>query len=123
MTYNWDLMRGLLREIQRLGSEHFKPRQFAEAFAVEQEDAGVPVPDLDALRGEAAAYEGHLVNGEFIVPRPEDDGESYQLTERGQRLLALLEQPQQAAIRQHLEDKGTAAMLPEVFDELQASLP
>ncbi len=125
MSYNWDLMRKLLREAQQSAYRHFTPRQYAEQFAMELEDAGQPLPDLDALRGEAAAYEGHLVNGEFMVPRPEDEGgtaENYMLTPRGERLLQLLEDRDER-IRRALDEKGTAAMTPEVFDDLELTLP
>lgn len=124
MSYNWDLMYRLLREIDVPGEGHFQPRQLAEAFAVEREDAGFPVPDLDDLRAEAAAYESDLIEAGFIEQRPGQDGENYQLTARGQRLHALLGNAgERTRIRAHFDDAGEAILTPEIFDAEQAKLP
>ena len=83
------------------------------------------MPNLDSLRAEAADYESLLFEGGFIVSRPEEEGgngENFVLTERGSRLLAILDDPQEAQ-RQHLADKGDAALVPEVFDEMAAGRP
>jgi len=122
MTYDWELMLRLLREVQHSGSETFTPRQYADEHALALEQAGQPMPNLDALKAEAQTYESLLFEGGFIESRPEElggNGENFILTERGQRLLAMLEDDGAVTSpRQHLVDKGEAALVPEVFDGL-----
>lgn len=124
MSYNWDLMERLLREVRDNGEETFKPRQIAEGYAVELEEGGQPMPDMDALRMEAANYEGDLFNGGFIEARPDDlggNGENFILTERGRQLLQLLEQGG-SQVRQRLDSLDSAALTTESFDPLAADL-
>ncbi len=122
MTYNWSLMLRLLREAQKPGSEPFTPRQYAEEHAVALEDSGQPMPNLDSLKADAQDYESLLYEGGFLESRPEEqggNGENFILTERGQRLLSILEDGSaDAGLRQQLENKGQSALVPEVFDEL-----
>ncbi|MFC3609236.1 transcriptional regulator [Stutzerimonas tarimensis] len=122
MSYNWDLMARLLREIRDNGEETFKPRQIAEAHAMAMEGSGQSLPDMDDFRMEAANYEGDLFNGGFIVARPDDlggNGENFALTERGTRLLQLLENGGSQA-RQRLDSLDSAALTGESFDPLAA---
>ncbi|EHY78392.1 hypothetical protein PstZobell_13241 [Stutzerimonas stutzeri ATCC 14405 = CCUG 16156] len=121
MSYNWDLIQRLLHEVQTSANDSFKPRRYAEEHAAQLESDGQPMPNLDSLRAEAADYESLLFEGGFIVTRPEEqggNGENFVLTERGSRLLAMLDDPQGDSHRQRLADKGEAALVPEVFDEL-----
>lgn len=123
MSYNWDLLLRLLHEVQQSANDSFKPRRYADDYAIELERAGRPLPNLDALRAEAADYESRLFEGGFIATRPEEEGgngENFVLTERGTRLLAILEEPQpdSAGLRQRLEEQGDAALVPETFDGL-----
>ncbi|MBC8650386.1 transcriptional regulator [Pseudomonas sp. MTM4] len=122
MTYDWDLMLRLLREAQKPGNEAFAPRQYADEHAIAMEDAGQPLPNLDSLKAEAQNYESLLFEGGFLVTRPEEqggNGENFVLTERGSRLLEMLEGDiAGTAYRQRLDDKGEAALTPEIFDAL-----
>lgn len=121
MSYNWDLIQRLLHEVQTSTNDSFKPRRYAEEHAAQMESDGLPMPNLDSLRAEAADYESLLFEGGFIVARPEEQGgtgENFVLTERGTRLLAMLDNPQDVGQRQRLADKGDAALVPEVFDEM-----
>ncbi|MCQ4294694.1 transcriptional regulator [Pseudomonas stutzeri] len=123
MSYNWDLIQRLLHEVQTSGNDSFKPRRYAEEHAAQMESDGQPMPNLDSLRAEAADYESLLFEGGFIVARPEEqggNGENFVLTERGTRLLAILDNQQDVGQRQRLADKGEAALVPEVFDEMAA---
>ncbi len=124
MSYNWDLIQRLLHEVQASANDTFKPRRYAEEHAAQLESEGKPMPNLDSLRAEAADYESLLFEGGFIVARPEEqggNGENFVLTERGERLLGMLDDPQTAGARHRLADKGEAALVPEVFDELAAT--
>lgn len=124
MSYKWDLIQRLLHEVQDSANDTFKPRRYAEEHAAQLESEGKPMPNLDSLRAEAADYESLLFEGGFIVARPEEqggNGENFVLTERGERLLGMLDDPQTAGARQRLADKGEAALVPEVFDELAAT--
>ena len=125
MSYHWDLIEFLLHEIQHPTDEHFKPRLGAEKYAQQLEGAGQPLPNMDRLRAEAAEYESLLLDGGFIEPLPEEaggTGENYRVTERGSRLLSLIgdSYPNHAGVRQSLDDRGDAALTPEVFDDLAA---
>jgi len=122
MSYNWSLMLRLLHELEKPGNESFKPRLHAEEHAAALEDARQPLPNLDSLKAEAQDYESLLFEGGFIEARPEEqggNGENFVLTERGQRLLAILEAPaSDEGLRRQLEEKGQSALVPEVFDSL-----
>lgn len=125
MSYNWDLMLRLLHEAQKPGHEPFTPRHYADEHAIAMEDAGQPLPNLDSLKADAQNYESLLFEGGFIASRPEDqggNGENFVLTERGMRLLDMLEGGGGGTTyRQRLDEKGEAALVPEVFDMLAAS--
>lgn len=124
MTHDWDLVERLLLEVRQSAHENFAPRAHAERLAEERSQAGQRVGDMDALKQKAADYEAILLEGGFIEPRPEEqggNGENFVLTERGERLLGMLDDPQTAGARQRLADKGEAALVPEVFDELAAT--
>lgn len=117
MTYDWDLMLRLLREAQKPGNEAFTPRQYADEHALAMEEAGKPMPNMDSLKAEAQNYESLLFEGGFMVSRPEEEGgngENFVLTERGVRLRELLEG--ETTHRGRLDEKGEAALVPEVFD-------
>jgi hypothetical protein len=121
MTYDWDLMLRLVREAQKSGNEAFAPRQYADEHALAMEEGGKPMPNMDSLKAEAQNYESLLFEGGFMVTRPEEEGgngENFVLTERGVRLREMLEGD--AAYRQRLDEKGEAALVPEVFDSLAA---
>lgn len=117
MTYDWDLMLRLLREAQKPGNEAFTPRQYADEHALAMEETGKPMPNMDSLKAEAQNYESLLFEGGFMVSRPEEEGgngENFVLTERGARLRDMLEG--ETAHRGRLDEKGEAALVPEVFD-------
>jgi hypothetical protein len=123
MSYNWDLMERLLHEVQNSACKGFAPRLHAEELAAEQANAGQPITNLDGLRREAADYEALLLRSGFIEPRPErqgGNGENFILTSRGLRLLSLIDGgfPGNSTAREHLDQQGQAALVPEVFDEL-----
>ncbi len=121
MTYDWDLMLRLLREAQKPGNEAFAPRQYADEHALAMEEGGKPMPNMDSLKAEAQNYESLLFEGGFMVTRPEEEGgngENFVLTERGMRLREMLES--ETTHRQRLDEKGEAALVPEVFDGLAA---
>lgn len=123
MTFKWDLMLRLLHEVQDSADSTFNPRHYAEEYALELEAAGQPMPNLDSLKAEAADYESLLYEGEFMVARSDEQGatgENFILTERGRRLLAMLERrgDEREHYRRRLDEQGEAAMQPESFDQL-----
>lgn len=123
MSYHWDLIERLLHEVQNSAGKSFAPRAYAEQLAQELERAGEHTPDLDGLKAQASEYEAQLLNGGFIAPRPEDEGgngENFVLTERGLQLLSMIDSsiPGGEHSREALEQKGAAALVPEVFDEV-----
>lgn len=125
MSYKWDLIQRLLHEVQDSANDTFKPRRYAEEHAAQLESEGKSMPNLDSLRAEAADYESLLFEGGFIASRPEEqggNGENFVLTERGSRLLGILDSPAEQDRRQRLAEKGEAALVPEVFDELAAGV-
>ena len=78
-TYDWDLIERLLHEVQH-----------AAALAAK----GEPVCDLDHLKTRACEYEKLLFECGYIESRPEEDGgngENFVLTERGSRLMSLID--------------------------------
>jgi hypothetical protein len=120
MNYDWDLMLRLLREAHKSGNETFTPRQYADEHALAMEEAGRPMPNMDSLKAEAQNYESLLFEGGFMVARPEDqggNGENFILTDRGVRLMQMLEGGAGGTEnRRRLDEKGEAIFAPEVFD-------
>lgn len=126
MSYNWDLIERLLHEVQNSANQAFSPRLYAEQLATEQELAGQPVDNLDALKVEATQYESQLLSAQFIAPRPESqggNGENFVLTKRGLQLLSMLDSsfPGCEHPREVLDQQGLAALTPEIFDEIAAN--
>lgn len=122
-TYNWDLIERLLHEVQNGAYKPFKPREYAAEFAADQTAEGVQLEKLDSLKADAQNYEALLLKDGFIEPRPEEEGgngENFVLTARGASLLSLLDSsiPGSEHPREVLDEKGEAALRPEVFDEL-----
>ncbi|WP_282338134.1 transcriptional regulator [Pseudomonas sp. PS02288] len=125
MRYNWDLIERLLLEVQDSSGKNFAPRVYAEELAGEKANQGEAVGNVDSLKKEAGDLEGVLLKGGFIEPRPEEaggNGVNFILTERGMRLLDLLDSdgPDPQGARNQLDAKGEAALVPEVFDSLAA---
>lgn len=123
MSYDWELMLRLLREAQKPGNEAFTPRQYADEHALEMEASGQPMPNMDSLKADAQNYESLLFEGGFMASRPEEqggNGENFVLTDRGTQLLRLLERGDSTA-RQQLDEKGEAALTPEVFDGISGA--
>ena len=123
MSYHWDLIERLLHEVQNSAGKSFAPRAYAEQLAQELERAGEHTDALDRLKAQASEYEAQLLNGGFIAPRPEEEGgngENFVLTERGLQLLSMIDSsiPGGEHSREVLEQKGSAALVPEVFDEV-----
>lgn len=126
-AYNWDLIERLLHEVQASSDSNFAPRAIAEELATHLEQAGESVGSHDHFKQSAADYEAVLLKGGFIEPRPEEqggNGENYVLTERGSQLLNLIESaaPGSEGPRALLDEKGMAALVPEVFDGLAQDL-
>ena len=125
MAYNWDLIERLLHEVQNSADKNFAPRAYAGELAQELERAGEHTNNLDALKAEAADYESQLLGAGFIEPRPEDEGgngENFVLTPRGLQLLSMIDSsiPGGEHSRELLDEQGTAALAPEVFDATAA---
>ena len=123
-TYNWDLIERLLHEVQN-GAPSFTPRPYAEQYAAEKATEGEPTENLDHLKAVAGEYEKLLLERGYIEPRPEEEGGSgsnYILTMRGSRLLSLIDSsiPGGEHSRELLDEQGTAALAPEVFDATAA---
>ncbi|MET1079041.1 MAG: transcriptional regulator [Pseudomonas sp.] len=123
MTYNWDLIERLLHEVQNSADKSFAPRAYAEELAQELERAGEQIGSLDHLKALAADYESQLLTAGFIAPRPEEEGgngENFVLTDRGLQLLSMIDSsfPGDEHPRELLDQKGEAALVPEVFDEV-----
>ena len=93
-TYDWNLVERLLHEVQNGAGRSFTPRPYAEQHAAAQAAQGQPVGDLDHLKTRACEYEKLLFERAFIETRPEQDGgngENFVLTQRGSRLLSLID--------------------------------
>lgn len=93
-TYNWALIERLLHEVQNGAGKPFAPRVYAEQYAVDLQNQGQAVGDVDELKVLACNYEALLLKQGFIAPRPEDEGgtgENFVLTERGSQLLSLID--------------------------------
>ncbi|CAG8871317.1 hypothetical protein PS627_04390 [Pseudomonas fluorescens] len=111
--YDWDLIERLLHEVQNGAGHSFTPRPYAEQHAAAQAAQGEPVGDLDHLKSQACDYEKLLFERGFIETRPEQDGgngENFVLTQRGSRLLSLIDSsiPGEAHPRQVLDDQEDA---------------
>ncbi|MDD0972551.1 transcriptional regulator [Pseudomonas fontis] len=121
-TYDWDLIERLLHEVQNGAGHSFTPRPYAEQHAAQLAAEGNPVPELDHLKTRACEYEKLLYDRGFIASRPEDEGgngENFVLTERGSRLLSLIDSsiPGNDHPRQVLDEQADA-LDPDTFDEL-----
>ncbi|NMY36880.1 MULTISPECIES: transcriptional regulator [Pseudomonas] len=92
--YNWPLIECLLHKAQNGAGEPFTPRVYAEELAVTMSNRGDPVGNLDEFKVLATDYEAMLLKQGYIEPRRESEGgtgENYELTERGSRLLSLID--------------------------------
>jgi hypothetical protein len=120
--YDWDLIQRLLHEVQNSADKPFAPRKYAEEHAAAKAAGGENPSDLDALKKTAADLEALLFKNGFIESRPEDEGgngENFILTQRGSRLLAMIESgiPGDAPPRQVLDEQADA-LDPETFDKV-----
>jgi len=124
MGYDWDLMERLLQRARDCAGVNFTPRAYAEELAREKEEREGRIPgDMDDMRLRAADYEALLLEGGFIEPRPQalgGTGENFMPTQRGVRLLEMLQQPNGRAL---LDEQGNNALTPEVFDGLSGTRP
>lgn len=94
IAYDWDLIERLLHEVQNSAGHSFTPRPYAEEHAAALAAKGEAVPELDHLKTRACEYEKLLLKRGYIQTRPEDEGgngENFILTERGSRLLSVLD--------------------------------
>ncbi|MBJ9978289.1 transcriptional regulator [Pseudomonas sp. S75] len=123
-SYDWDLIERLLHEVQNGAGEHFTPRPYAEQHAAALATAGEPVGDVDSLKARACDYEKLLLERGFIAPRPEEEGgngENFVLTERGSRLLSLIDTAIPGADSPRLTlDRQPDALDPDTFDKVSA---
>lgn len=93
-SYDWDLIERLLHEVQNGAGHSFTPRPYAEQHAAAQAAQGEAPGDLDHLKTRACEYEKLLFERGFIDTRPPEDGgngENFVLTERGSRLLSMID--------------------------------
>jgi len=121
-VYDWDLIERLLHEVQNSAGHNFTPRPYAEQHAAQLAAEGQPVPDLDHLKTRACDYERLLVERGYIETRPEEEGgngENFVLTERGSRLLSLIDSsiPGNDHPRQVLDEQADA-LDEATFDEV-----
>lgn len=121
-VYDWDLIERLLHEVQNSAGHNFTPRPYAEQHAAQLAVEGQPVPDLDHLKTRACDYERLLVERGYIETRPEEEGgngENFVLTERGSRLLSLIDSsiPGNDHPRQVLDEQADA-LDEATFDEV-----
>ncbi|WP_342649382.1 transcriptional regulator [Pseudomonas sp. REB1044] len=123
-TYDWDLIERLLHEVQNGAGEHFTPRPYAEQHAAALASAGEPVGDVDRLKTRACEYKKLLLDRGFIAPRPEEEGgngENFVLTERGSRLLSLIDSAIPGADSPRLRlDQESDALDAATFDKVSA---
>jgi len=122
MSYNWDLIERLLHEVQNSAGTSFAPRKYAEDYAAAKAADGESPGNLDHLKATAAEYEQVLLERGFISSRPEDEGgngENFVLTQRGSRLLSLIDSsiPGRDHPRQVLDEQQDA-LDPATFDEV-----
>lgn len=120
--YDWDLIQRLLHEVQNSADKPFAPRKYAEEHAAAKAAEGEQSGNLDALKMRAADLESLLFKNGFIESRPEEEGgngENFVLTQRGSRLLAMIESgiPGDAPPRQVL-DEQVDALDPATFDKV-----
>lgn len=120
--YDWDLIERLLHEVQNGAGHNFTPRPYAEQHAEQLASEGQPVPDVDHLKTRACDYERLLLTRGYIESRPEDEGgngENFVLTERGSRLLSLIDSsiPGNDHPRQVLDEQADA-LDEATFDEV-----
>ena len=125
-TYNWALIERLLHEVQNGAGKPFTPRVYAEQYAVDLQNQGQAVGDVNELKELACIYEALLLKQGFIAPRPEDEGgtgENFVLTERGSRLLSLIDSaiPGNAHPLQVLNEQADP-LDPATFDALAAKV-
>ncbi|MBF8781214.1 transcriptional regulator [Pseudomonas fulva] len=123
--YDWDLIERLLHEVQNGAGESFTPRPYAEQHAAALAAKGQPMEDLDHLKRRACDYEKLLLERGYIQSRAEQDGgngENFVLTERGSRLLSLLDSsiPGDATPRQALDEQPDA-LDPQTFERISAN--
>ncbi|MDL5598403.1 hypothetical protein QS468_37260 [Bacillus subtilis] len=122
--YDWELIERLLHEAQNGANRHFAPREYAAQLAEERLASGRdPGGNLDALKMRAADYEALLLEGGYLEHRPEAEGgngENFVLGARGVRLLEILGSslPAHLQVHEQLTERGSAALVPEVFDTL-----
>lgn len=122
--YDWELIERLLHEAQNGANRPFAPREYAAQLAEERLASGRdPGGNLDALKMRAADYEALLLEGGYLKHRPEaggGNGENFVLGARGVRLLEILGSslPAHLQVREQLTERGSAALVPEVFDTL-----
>lgn len=121
-VYDWDLIERLLHEVQNSAGHNFTPRPYAEQHAAQLAAEGDAVPDLDHLKTRACDYERLLVERGYIASRPEEEGgngENFVLTERGSRLLSLIDSsiPGNDHPRQVLDEQADA-LDEATFDEV-----
>lgn len=126
-AYDWDLIERLLHKVQDGAGESFTPRVYADELATELEQSGQTVGNHDSYKKTAADYESLLYKGGFIETRPEEEGgngENFVLTPRGVQLQQLIARtsPGSEGPRALLDEKGLAALVPEVFDALAGDL-
>ena len=122
--YDWDLIERLLHEVQNGAGHSFTPRPYAEQHAAALAANGQAPGDLDHLKTRACEYEKLLFERGFIASRPEEDGgngENFVLTERGSRLLSLIDSsiPGNDHPVQVLDEQADA-LDPQTFDALAA---
>lgn len=126
-AYDWDLIERLLHKVQESAGESFTPRIYADELATELEQAGQTIGNHDTYKKTAADYEALLYKGGFIDARPTEEGgngENFVLTARGAQLLQLVSRssPGSEGPRALLDEKGLAALVPEVFDQIANDL-
>ncbi|MBH3458988.1 MULTISPECIES: transcriptional regulator [Pseudomonas] len=123
-TYDWDLIERLLHEVQNGAGHSFTPRPYAEQHAAAMAAKGQPVGDLDQLKTRACEYEKLLFQRGFIESRPEEDGgngENFVLTERGSRLLSLIDSAIPGADSPRLKlDQQADALDESTFDQVSS---
>lgn len=124
--YDWDLIERLLHEVQNGAGQPFTPRPYAEQHAAALAARGDAPGDLDHLKARACEYEKLLFERGFIDSRPEEEGgngENFVLTERGSRLLSMIDSsiPNPEGPRQLLDEQADA--LEQTTFERVAAIP
>ena len=123
-TYDWDLIERLLHEVQNGAGHSFTPRPYAEQHAAALAAKGQAPGDLDHLKTRACEYEKILFERGFIESRPEEEGgngENFVLTERGSRLLSLIDSSISGVEHpRHVLDQQEDALDENTFDQVSA---